>query len=1286
MELDSNGQVSISSSDIGNSITSGLGLGTLQSIVFSQTNFDCSDIGTNTVSTTLQGILLSTTIDITVEVEDNLPPQASVKDFTLYLDSNGIGSLLPSDLDNGSTDNCTIEQYNVSKSTFDYSDLGNNTVELSIIDANSNTSTTSATVTVVDNEPPTVLTKNITVELDDDGKVTIQPLEIDNGSTDNGKISSYTLDPTVFTCNDVGPNTVTLTVIDESGNSASENATVTVEDNIAPNAVAQNITIQLDASGNASITAAEIDNGSSDNCGIQSLSLDKTNYDCTDVGSSNVVLTVTDNHNNSSTATATVTVEDNIAPNAIAQNLTIQLDASGNASITAAEVDNGSSDNCGIKDLSLDITSFDCSNVGANSVVLTVTDVNNNSSTANATITVEDNIAPTAIAQNITVQLDASGNASITAAEVDNGSSDNCGVSNLSVDKTNFNCSNVGDNTVILTATDVNDNVSTTTATVTVQDNIVPVINAVSAITSDSSEDNCFVRLTIPNPGATDNCQVSNPVGNRDDGQSLDDPFPIGITTITWNVTDENGKVAEPVTQEVIVEDKTLPIIDHNGDKDVFNEPNTCAATVNVLATAEDNCEVSSPVGVRSDGLALTDPYPVGSTDIFWNITDENGNAAIEKVQVVTVQDNEKPVVPVLEDITAQCSITLTPPTTTDNCDEEVVGSTGVALTIEESTTVFWIFTDSAGNSTTSVPQNIVIADTEAPVPNITNLPRKSIIGCQISSINELDIPIATDACDGAIMGTLGSAFEFPYSFYGINTIFWEFEDESGNIFIQEQEIQLNPTAIDGGTLSGNFEGTTFPEQIDISSCGTQISVDLSLSGKTGNIIQWEKFAVNEGYWEIINTTSTNYTANFSAGAFESTYFRVLVKNGTCSEYSNSYFVRALPAGDAPTVTNLDDPQKYCLGDPVSLIAESNYLATQPAIPAESPGDFNQGQLNTQDPDGWLTDGAPGGFTAGGNSKKPRNWSGTNNHEFGGIEFDGEDKKFAIAQGDFRDNKYKGDTPTTLETPILDLSNAAAASLDFDQAFYFANNDVAVIEISTDGGNTYSNLRVMHAAGSGILKWLTAGTAESTAGSNATNYNFSTDNTSISLNDYIGESRVRIRWSFTGTSDKSVWAMDNIFVNNEVPVDTELEWTVGIGNPEESPIEQGQTSIAINFIPQSPGVHEYGATALINGCRTYDEEGTDLISIPVTYSYAGEDIIYTDEQCGQNNVQLNAYDNSLSANQNFEKQAYPTKPENCLTCDAPGTQEIGTWSWSGNSPDCQAPEFSDVNDPNATFS
>ncbi|MEZ5006911.1 MAG: hypothetical protein R2753_02035 [Chitinophagales bacterium] len=59
-------------------------------------------------------------------------------------------------------------------------------------------------------------------------------------------------------------------------------------------------------------------------------------------------LTVTDNNNNVSTCTATVTVEDNVAPVATCQDVTVQLDASGNGSTTATAVDNGSSDACGI--------------------------------------------------------------------------------------------------------------------------------------------------------------------------------------------------------------------------------------------------------------------------------------------------------------------------------------------------------------------------------------------------------------------------------------------------------------------------------------------------------------------------------------------------------------------------------------------------------------------------------------------------------------------------------------------------------------------------------------------------------------------------------------------------------------------------------------------------------------------------------------------------------------------------------------------------------------------------
>ncbi|MEM6297055.1 MAG: choice-of-anchor D domain-containing protein [Bacteroidota bacterium] len=93
-------------------------------------------------------------------------------------------------------------------------------------------------------------------------------------------------------------------------------------------------------------------------------------------------------------ASTTIQAEDTENPNVITQNVTVDLDGSGNVSITAVEVDAGSTDNCGIASFSLDQNSFTCSNIGANTVTLTVTDINGNSATATAIITVVDNNEP----------------------------------------------------------------------------------------------------------------------------------------------------------------------------------------------------------------------------------------------------------------------------------------------------------------------------------------------------------------------------------------------------------------------------------------------------------------------------------------------------------------------------------------------------------------------------------------------------------------------------------------------------------------------------------------------------------------------------------------------------------------------------------------------------------------------------------------------------------------------------------------------------------------------------
>ncbi|MDN3725260.1 HYR domain-containing protein, partial [Aequorivita sp. SDUM287046] len=593
-------------------------------------------IGVTNVTLTVSDGTLTDSCTTTITVIDNTPPIANcVAPFTIQLDASGNASITAADINNGSTDNCGIANTAIDIDTFDCSNIGANTVTLTVTDIGGNTSTCTTTVTVEDSVAPTAVCQNITVQLDANGDATIFPAAIDGGSSDNCGIASlqftdqvtafaevnegqiltislpvgrvvtsvdfasygtpngsngnYTIgachaatsqaivesyalgnnsfsvpadnllfgDPCngtvkrlfvtvssalennslTFGCADVGINDVTLLVTDTNGNTATCTATVTVEDNIAPTAVCQNITVQLDANGNATITAEDVDNGSSDACGLTSTSIDVSTFDCSNVGTNNVILTVIDTNGNVSSCTAVVTVEDNIVPVAnCAAPFTIQLDANGNASITVADIENGSTDNCGIATTTIDIDTFDCSNVGDNTVTLTVTDVNGNVSTCTTIVTVEDNVAPIAnCVAPFTIQLDANGTASITAADIDNGSTDACGIASATIDITDFDCSNVGDNTVTLTVTDVNGNVSTCTTIITVEDNLAPTIVCPTNISANTDAGNCFATVNYPMPIAFDNCGIDTVVQTA--GLPSGSQFPVGVSTIEFTAT-----------------------------------------------------------------------------------------------------------------------------------------------------------------------------------------------------------------------------------------------------------------------------------------------------------------------------------------------------------------------------------------------------------------------------------------------------------------------------------------------------------------------------------------------------------------------------------------------------------------------------------------------------------------------------------------------------------------------------------------------------------------------------
>ncbi len=398
---------------------------------------------------------------------------------------------------------------------------------------------------------PIAITKNISVALNIDGEVTITPQDIDNGSSSFCD-ATFSIDKSSFNCSNVGPNKVILKVTDKNGNFATAEAIVTIEDKIAPIIITKNSTIQLDKDGNASITPSDIDDGSNDACGV-TYSIDKSTFNCSNIGSNKVILKVTDKNGNFTTAEAIVTIEDKIAPVVITKNSTIKLDKDGNASISPSDIDNGSNDACGVT-YSIDKSTFNCSNIGSNKVILKVTDKNGNFATEEALVIVEDKIAPIVITKNITIELDNFGKASITPSNIDNGSNDACFINQMILSKSQFDCSNVGENSITLIVTDLNGNIASEAAIVTVKDKISPIVLTKDITIQLDKDGKGKISPSDIDNGSFDACNLQLSIDKTDFSC-----INTGLNTVTLTGKDASGNITTK-TAIVTVEGDVNPL------------------------------------------------------------------------------------------------------------------------------------------------------------------------------------------------------------------------------------------------------------------------------------------------------------------------------------------------------------------------------------------------------------------------------------------------------------------------------------------------------------------------------------------------------------------------------------------------------------------------------------------------------------------------------------------------------------------------------------------------------
>ena len=774
--LDSTGEVNISTADILISSFDNCGIDT---IVLDKTTFNCLDNGPNIVKlrvTDLNGN--STEKTSIVLVLDSSTTTVITKDINVFLDENGVANITTEDIIDNVINGVCSTNYSgdLDKTTFTCSDFGPNIVNLSAYDTNDKPIIAEAIVTVLDNLSPTVVTKDINVFLDENGIANITTADIDDGSFDNCDIDTMVLDKTTLTCSDLGPNTINLTVIDKSGNSASASAIVTVVDNLPPTvSVASPFTILLDDSGVATLSVSQIEQGSTDNCGVASLSIDKKSFDCSNIGINNVMLTVTDESGNIAVAYAFVTVN-TAFPDISTKNIALELNNDGEASIGLLDIID-ISNSCGFTNVSLDRSNFDCTNIGEN--IVTFTDSNGNTNSATAIVTVVDLIKPIVSTQAITVQLDPTGNARITPTRIDNGSTDNCGIEAMVLDISSFDCSNVGANTVTLTVTDVNGNFDSKTAIVTVEDTIKPIVLTQDITVQLNATGNATITNEMVDNGSTDNCGIATTVLDI----SSFDCSNVGANTVTLTVTDVYGNEATAMAV-VRVEDSIVPIITAQAISVVLTELGTVSiAYEDVLSSGTDNCgSISYTLSQNTFSAtdAINSPVTIQLTG-----TDPSGNATSVAVEV-TVSD-PFPVV-ITQDITAYLdasgNISITPDQV-DNGSSSLVGLSGLSLDITTfncaslgENTVTLTATSTMGSTAFGTATITVVDDLKptAITQDITiYLDQYGLVSTTAEAINQG----STDNCSVASMSI--SSTDFDCSNVGDNTVTLTVTDTSGN-------------------------------------------------------------------------------------------------------------------------------------------------------------------------------------------------------------------------------------------------------------------------------------------------------------------------------------------------------------------------------------------------------------------------------------------------------------------------------------------------------------------------
>lgn len=640
--------------------------------------------------------LLRDSRDVTITgTGDITAPNALCKDVSLNINVDETTTISTTDVDDGSTDNCSIKSIKfvdpddpnryINELSFTIDDTGQNTRTLSVEDRLGNRANCDFTV-FVDDYPIFPNGCDATVYLLNSGTRLFYPPAPDqliNRATDlitpdESLVYTWDQDLDRFYCEDINQiNTLDITATDESGNQVTCTANITVLDTIPAEVRCKDLLVDLDENGVGTIDYLALFGVVTDNCLSRSEIIDAYSWnedllpltvDCSHLGSHDITLhSTTDIYGvELPKCSASITVRDPIQPLISCRDTTFTISNETSTVFTQETLPiNFVSDNCtDDTELRFDWTphdNFRCEDIGTTLFWVEVNDRNGNSARCEFNVNIlEPEIEESFSCRSNSVQLNASNNHSYTLQIGDFAPNITsfCGIpvpgtvafsgdTDIYID-----CEDIGEpHPVTLTFTpDDGSPAQTCITNVGISEISNPIFTCPSGIIDlEATYEDCGAYFEYDYT-VTDNCPIDDLDITYEQGLPSGSVFPVGWNDVEISARDKSGNYNACNFIVRVAAPSTAPTLTCPDDYTVNIEEDACSVVIDTTAIFDQTCLV---INDQNQGTAMGALFEVGTHTFGFRTRNRDTGLSNQCTFQVTVDKaDKKPIAICKEDTT----------------------------------------------------------------------------------------------------------------------------------------------------------------------------------------------------------------------------------------------------------------------------------------------------------------------------------------------------------------------------------------------------------------------------------------------------------------------------------------------------------------------------------------------------------------------------------------------------------------------------------------------------------